>query len=57
MWMPIVQVPYDSYAVIARLHSVAQIVERNYDGPTARFKVRIPPHLRAEFASFIVEPS
>jgi hypothetical protein len=40
--------------VIARLHSVAQVIERDYDGDTARFRARIPPHLHAEFAPFIV---
>jgi GTP-binding protein HflX len=47
-------VPHDAWAVIARLHSEAQVVERNFDGETARFKARIPPHLRQEFAPFIV---
>ena len=42
-------------ATIARLHSLAQVVERNYEGETARFKARIPPHLRSEFQHFIVE--
>ncbi len=46
-------VPHDASEVIARLHNVAQVVERNYDGETARFKARIPPHLHAEFAPFI----
>jgi GTP-binding protein HflX len=49
------KVPYDSPATIARLHEVAQVVERDYKGTTARFKARIPPHLRAEFAPFIVQ--
>jgi hypothetical protein len=39
---------------VARLHAVAQVVERDYTGETARFKARIPPHLRDEFAHFIV---
>jgi GTP-binding protein HflX len=47
-------VPHDHSDVIARLHEVAQVVERNYNGQTARFKVRIPPHLRDEFARFLV---
>ena len=46
-------VPHEASAVIARLHSTAQVVERNYNGETARFKARIPPHLRQEFAPFI----
>jgi GTP-binding protein HflX len=47
-------VPHDQTGVIARLHEVGQVVERNYTGKTARFKARIPPHLRGEFAPFIV---
>ena len=33
---------------------VAQVIERDYEGDTARFKARIPPHLRVEFQSYIV---
>jgi GTP-binding protein HflX len=47
-------VPHDQAGVIARLHEVGQVVERNYSGKTARFKARIPPHLREEFAPFVV---
>lgn len=47
------EVPHEKSAVIARLHEVAQIVERDYSGARARFKARIPPHFRAEFAPFI----
>ena len=47
-------VPHDRYSVIARLHEVGQVVERNYNGKTARFKARIPPHLHGEFAPFFV---
>jgi GTP-binding protein HflX len=47
-------VPHEAAAVIARLHEVGQVVERDYSGEQARLKVRIPPHLRTEFAPFIV---
>ena len=47
-------VPHDKPDVIARLHEVAQVVERNYNGRVARFKARIPPHLHGEFAPFFV---
>ena len=43
-------VPHEQAGVIARLHEVGQVVERNYNGKTARFKARIPPHLHEEFA-------
>jgi GTPase len=47
-------VPHDRAGVIARLHEVGQVIERNYEGDTARFKARIPPHLHDEFAPFFV---
>jgi GTPase len=47
-------VPHEASAVIARLHAVGQVVERDYGGERARFKARIPPHLHTEFAPFIV---
>lgn len=47
-------IPHAEAATIARLHEVAQIVERDYRGEMARFKARLPPHLRAEFVRFIV---
>jgi GTPase len=47
-------VPHESSAVIARLHAVGQVVERDYEGDRARFKARIPPHLHVEFEPFIV---
>lgn len=46
-------VPHERTDVIARLHEVGQVVERRYDGDTARFKVRIPPHLNREFAPYV----
>jgi GTP-binding protein HflX len=49
------RVPQEKAAVIARIHAVGQIVESRYSGKNARFKVRIPPHLHAEFAAFVVE--
>ena len=49
------QVPHSEAAVIARLHAVGQVIERDYDGDVARFKARIPPHLHAEFAPYIVQ--
>ena len=49
------KVPHSEPAVIARLHAVGQVLERDYNGESARFKARIPPHLRAEFSAFIVQ--
>jgi GTP-binding protein HflX len=49
------RVPHENAAIIARLHKVGQVIERRYNGKTARFKVRIPPHHHAEFAAFIAK--
>jgi GTP-binding protein HflX len=48
------QIPHEQSALIARLHKVGQVIERRYNGKTARFKARIPPHHHAEFAAYIV---
>jgi GTP-binding protein HflX len=50
-----IHIPHDRAALIARVHEVGQVVERSYTGKKAKFKVRIPPHLHAEFAPFIVQ--
>ncbi len=47
-------IPHSAAAAIARLHAVGQVIERDYEGETARFKARLPPHFHAEFAPFIV---
>jgi GTP-binding protein HflX len=47
------EIPHAQAAVIARLHEVGQVVERDYNGEIARFKARIPPYLRAEFQPFV----
>jgi GTP-binding protein HflX len=47
-------IPHEASSVIARLHAMAQVIERDYSGETARFKARIPTHLRSEFASYVV---
>jgi GTP-binding protein HflX len=46
-------IPHEATAVMARLHAVGQVVERDYSGQVAHFKARIPPHLREEFAHYI----
>lgn len=46
-------IPHENSSVIARLHSIGQVLERDYEGDTARFKACIPPHLHREFAPFI----
>jgi GTPase len=48
-------VPHEHAGVIARLHEVAQVIERRYTGKTARFKARIPPQFHREFERFLVQ--
>lgn len=48
-------VPHKDAAVISRLYAFGQVVEQDYDGDSARFKARIPPHLHREFERFIVD--
>jgi GTP-binding protein HflX len=48
------KIPHEQSAVIARLHKVGQVIERRYNGKTAKFKARIPPHHHDEFARFII---
>lgn len=47
-------IPHEEASIIARLHTVAQVMERDYEGPLARFKARIPPHHMNEFTPFVV---
>jgi GTP-binding protein HflX len=49
------KIPHEASAAIARLHKIGQVIERHYNGKTANFKVRIPPHHHAEFAAFIAK--
>jgi GTP-binding protein HflX len=46
-------IPHGDSAAIARLHAVAQVVERDYSGDMARFKARIPPQLLSEFSAYV----
>ena len=49
-------IPHEAAAVIARLHAHGQVIEKDYDGPVARFKVRVPPHLVTEFTPYLAKP-
>ncbi|MGO8766440.1 MAG: GTPase HflX [Limisphaerales bacterium] len=49
------RIPHERAEVIARLHKVGQVIERRYNGKTAAFKARIPPHHHDEFAPFIAK--
>jgi GTP-binding protein HflX len=47
-------VPFEAQKAIARLHSLGQIMEQDYSGTMARFRVRLPPHVRHEFEPYVV---
>jgi GTP-binding protein HflX len=47
------QIPHERAEVIARLHQIGQVIERRYNGKSAKIKARIPPHFHDEFAPFI----
>lgn len=47
------RIPHEHADIIARLHEVGQVLERHYNGKSAKFKARVPPQFHAEFARFI----
>lgn len=49
-----VRIPHHEQKAISRLHALGQIVEQDYEGELARFRVRIPPYARHEFEKFVV---
>ncbi len=49
-----VRIPHHEQKAISRLHALGQIVEQDYEGELARFRVRIPPYARHEFERFVV---
>jgi GTP-binding protein HflX len=48
-----IRIPHHEQKVMSRLHSVAQVVEQDYSGEQACFRVRIPPYLRHEFEPYL----
>ena len=49
------RIPHERAEVIARVHQIGQVIERRYNGKTAKIKARIPPHFHDEFAEFITK--
>tara|TARA_Y100001934_G_scaffold160262_1_gene191321 strand:- start:4047 stop:5333 length:1287 start_codon:yes stop_codon:yes gene_type:complete len=47
-------VPHEDSAVMARLHEVGQVLEKDYNGEKAYLKVQVPPHLVAEFEPYVL---
>jgi GTP-binding protein HflX len=50
----VLSVPHSQSEVIARLHEVGQVLERDYNGNKAVLKVLVPPDHRAAFEPFII---
>ena len=50
-----IRIPHHEQKAMSRLHSVAQVVEQDYSGDQARFRVRIPPYVRHEFEPYLVK--
>ena len=48
------RIPHSQSEVIAQLHEVGQVLERDYDAAEAVFKALIPPSHRAAFEPFII---
>jgi GTP-binding protein HflX len=48
------EVPHDAADVIAKAHELGQVISRRYRGQAVRLKVRLPAHLRAEFAAYVI---
>jgi GTP-binding protein HflX len=49
-----IRIPHHEQKVMSRLHSVAQVVEQDYSGEEACFRVRLPPYLRHEFEHYLI---
>jgi hypothetical protein len=49
-----IRIPHHDQKAMSRLHAVAQVVEQDYSGPEARFRARVPPHVRHEFNGYLV---
>lgn len=47
-------IPHSESQVIARLHSVGQVLESDYHGQKASFLAQVPPHLAHEFQAYVV---
>ena len=48
-----ISIPHSKSDIIARLHEVGQVLERNYDGDEAMFKALIPPNYLDYFEQYL----
>ena len=51
----VLSIPHSQSDVIARLHEVGQVLERDYNNTKALIKVLVPPDHRAAFEPFIIQ--
>lgn len=47
-------IPHAASDVMARLHEIGQVLEKDYSGERAYLKVQVPPHLVAEFEDYLM---
>ena len=50
----VLAIPFDQQRLLARLHSVGQVMEERYGDDAVHLRVLVPPHLRHEFAAYDV---
>ena len=50
-----ISIPHSKSDIIARLHEVGQVLERNYDGDEAMFKALIPPNYLDYFEQYLTK--
>ncbi len=48
------EVPFPETRILARLHTLGQVLDEDFSGEVARVRAMVPPHIRHEFARFIV---
>jgi GTPase len=47
-------IPHAESGVMARLHEIGQVLEKDYSGDQAYLRVQVPPHLVAEFEEYVM---
>ena len=50
----VLAIPFDQQRLLARLHSVGQVMEERYGDDAVHLRALVPPHLRHEFAAYDV---
>ena len=52
----VLAIPFDQQKLLARLHSVGQVLEEKYTEDAVQVRALVPPHLTHEFARFTPTP-